>query len=71
MGQAVEDGEFHFLKWQSLILPSIMEGHCTLHYSIQEWQCSQKTGLGGFPTYDRQGFIKLMSETMLILGIAD
>ena len=42
-----------------------------LHYSIQERQCSQKIGSDGFSTYDRQGFIKLMSETLLILGIAD
>ena len=44
---------------------------CILHYSIQERQCSQKIGLDVFPNWDCQGLIKLTSETLLTLGIAD
>ena len=41
-----------------------------LHYSIQERQCGQ-TILKEFLRKDCHGFIKLVSETLLILGIAD
>ena len=67
MGEAVEDRGLMMVTI-NILVPSFMEGQVSY---ITTSRKLVKIGLERFPTYDRQGFIKLMSETLLILGIAD
>lgn len=72
MGREVEVGELHFLRMSIFNQLDLWKGReRNLHYGIQERQCSQKIGFDGFASFHWQGFVKFISEMLLILWIAD